>query len=437
MTAELKINAHFFPLLSDESRYEIIFGGAGSGKSHFTAQKIILRCLDAKQGKHRILVCRKVHRTIKESVFQNILSIIIELGLVGKVRANYSDLSFTFPTGSKIIMVGLDDVVKLKSIAGITSIWIEEATELEKYDFDQLDLRLRGETSSYKQIILTLNPIDENHWIKQTLIDTTDKAFVHHSTFIDNVFIDEEYKKMLEERVALDENLYRIYVKGEWGVTRTGAEFFPQFKVNRHVTNEIKYDPTLALHITFDFNVVPYQTLLVFQIIKDGAQYTIRGITEICSRNPKNTIEDVCEIFSAEFPEHRAGVYIYGDPSGRARNMTDKQNRTNVEKIESLLRKYLHNSSNRFLYSHPLIIERKNFVNRCLAEREPIQIMFHSDMQNTIADFTYLQEDADGTKLKKRVYDKMTGEVYEKYGHTSDAFEYFITSAFQAFFKRN
>ena len=42
---------------------------------------------------------------------------------------------------------GLDDVEKLKSIYDITGIWIEEASELEEGDFNQLDIRLRTDLS--------------------------------------------------------------------------------------------------------------------------------------------------------------------------------------------------------------------------------------------------------------------------------------------------
>jgi phage terminase large subunit len=46
-------------------------------------------------------------------------------------------------TGSDIIFRGLDDVEKIKSVSGVTRIWLEEATEADKKDFDQLDIRLR------------------------------------------------------------------------------------------------------------------------------------------------------------------------------------------------------------------------------------------------------------------------------------------------------
>ena len=69
-------NDMFYPLYNNQNRYLVLMGGGGSGKSVFTAQKIIYRILSEEQ--HRILICRKVARTIRESVFALIRGIISE-----------------------------------------------------------------------------------------------------------------------------------------------------------------------------------------------------------------------------------------------------------------------------------------------------------------------------------------------------------------------
>ena len=80
-------------------------------------------------------------------------------------------MTITHLNGSQIIFAGLDDVEKLKSIDNITMMWIEEASEINQADFHQLDLRLRGATKYYKQIIFTFNPVDINHWLKKRFFD--------------------------------------------------------------------------------------------------------------------------------------------------------------------------------------------------------------------------------------------------------------------------
>ena len=111
----------------------------------------------------------------------------------GVVTENKTDMSFMFSNGNEILTTGLDDPEKIKSIYNITSIWIEEATELEKGDFDQLDLRLRNDSDNYKQIILSFNPVSETHWIKAEFFDKPiENCTLLHSTFKNNKFLDKD-----------------------------------------------------------------------------------------------------------------------------------------------------------------------------------------------------------------------------------------------------
>jgi phage terminase large subunit len=216
----------FVPAFVDQSRYQVLWGGAGSGKSHIVARKILYRLLKEQDVKHNFLVIRKVDRTIKRSVFTLIRNIISRWGLVDQFDVNLTDKTITYkPNGSQIMFSGLDDVEKLKSIEGVTSIWCEEATELTQEDFEQLDLRLRGEHGCLKQIILTLNPISEQHWIKRIFFDDPMQGvFTLHTTYLDNAFIDDEYKMVMENKKKTNPRYYNIYALGNWG-TAEGLVF--------------------------------------------------------------------------------------------------------------------------------------------------------------------------------------------------------------------
>lgn len=209
----------FVPIFKDQSRYQVLWGGAGSGKSHIVARKILYRLLKEQHVKHNFLVIRKVDRTIKRSVFTLIRNIISRWGLADQFDVNLTDKTITYqPTGSQIMFSGLDDVEKLKSIEGVTSIWAEEATELTQEDFEQLDLRLRGEYDCLKQIILTFNPISEQHWIKGMFFDDPiEGVFTLHTTYLDNQFIDDEYKMVMENKKKTNPRYYNIYALGNWG----------------------------------------------------------------------------------------------------------------------------------------------------------------------------------------------------------------------------
>lgn len=216
----------FVPMFKDESRYQVLWGGAGSGKSHIVARKILYRLLKESHVKHNFLIIRKVDRTIKRSVFTLMRNIISIWGLTKDFDINLTDKTITYiPTGAQIMFSGLDDVEKLKSIEGVTSIWVEEATELTQEDFEQLDLRLRGNHGAVKQIILTFNPISEQHWIKKVFFDDPiEGVFTLHTTYLDNHFIDDEYKMVMENKKKTNPRYYNIYALGNWG-TAEGLVF--------------------------------------------------------------------------------------------------------------------------------------------------------------------------------------------------------------------
>ena len=211
-------NECFLPLFFDEHRYLVLKGGGGSGKSIFAGRKLLERATT--EPGHRILVCRKVARTIRESCFEQLCGQVMDHYPDSGYRFNKSDMNITFANGSKILFAGLDDVEKLKSIYDITMIWIEEASELEEGDFNQLDIRLRTDFPFYLQMIISFNPISITHWLKKRFFDKRDpRATVHESTYKDNRFLTEEAIKTLEAFKERDEYYYMVYCLGQWGVT--------------------------------------------------------------------------------------------------------------------------------------------------------------------------------------------------------------------------
>lgn len=92
-----------------------------------------------------MLVVRKVARTLKDSCFQMVLDTLSHFQLTSSCRINNTTLTIELPNGSIFLFKGIDDGgEKIKSIAGITDIIIEEATEITQDEFSQLDLRLRA-----------------------------------------------------------------------------------------------------------------------------------------------------------------------------------------------------------------------------------------------------------------------------------------------------
>ena len=210
----------FYPLLLDYShRWEIYMGSAGSAKSYFITQKLIIR---ACREKIKILVCRRTATTIRNTCFSLFKDIIAKWHLSEFVKIRETDFNIRFPNGSEIIFIGLDEETKLLSLNGIGTIFIEEVFEVPKSIVEQLNLRLRGETEN-KQIIMAFNPISKNHWLYDFCEVSPPNSFIYtHSTYKDNPFLDKENYNALEEMAVRNPTKYRVYGLGEWGVDADG-----------------------------------------------------------------------------------------------------------------------------------------------------------------------------------------------------------------------
>lgn len=229
-------NQAYLPLLTDEEhRYLVLYGGAGSGKSVFAVQRFLMRLMA--KPLCNLLVVRAVGDTNRNSTYALFRQIINRWGLNSLFKCSDSELRIVCQNGNSVIFKGLDNAEKLKSVTfpkgELTDIWIEEASEIEEADFNQLDVRLRG-LGSHKQIVLTFNPVSILHWLKKRFFDRRDpRAAVLKTTYRDNRFLDEDYKTTLESYRETDPYYYAVYCLGEWGVL--GQTVFDARKVTERL----------------------------------------------------------------------------------------------------------------------------------------------------------------------------------------------------------
>ena len=194
-------------------------GSAGSAKSYFITQKLIVR---ACSEKIKILVCRRTGATLRHTCFSLFKDIIAKWQLTQFVNIRETDFNIKFPNGSEIIFIGLDEETKLLSLNGIGVIFIEEAYEVPKPIVEQLNLRLRGSTPN-QQIIMAFNPINKNHWLYDFCVDNPPTSFIFlHSTYKDNPFLNAEYVAELEELYIRNPAKARVFCRGEWGIDAEG-----------------------------------------------------------------------------------------------------------------------------------------------------------------------------------------------------------------------
>ena len=259
-------NDIYLPHLKDfTKRYEVYYGGAGSGKSYFVAQKLVIKALS---DRRKVLVLRKVGRTVKNSVFQLILDTLDLFHIKDKCKINKTDFSIELPNGSIFLCSGLDDPEKIKSIAGLTDAWLEEATEFTQDDFNQIDLRIRDPLAKDQQLILSFNPVSKASWCylqffaeNPELDEFRSKVEIVKSNYTNNPHLPQAYVDSLLLLKATNPVYYGIYALGDFGsLDKLVYSNWQKFEFNKE---DIKGDLIIGL----DFGYTNDPTALVAAIV--------------------------------------------------------------------------------------------------------------------------------------------------------------------------
>lgn len=250
---EFALNDHFFDFVHDwEHKFYFLVGGYGSSKSYHVAAKLIKKLLEEKR---KALVVREVFETIRESCYDLLEEVADTMGVSDLLTFTTSPMQVRFRNGSKIIFKGMDNPVKLKSLNGVSIVWIEECSEVKYAGFKEIIGRLRHPTLS-NHIILSTNPVSKGNWcykyffqdkkahtfilddeeLYKKRIIVKGKIYYHHSTVDDNFFVPQDYIEQLDDLQSHDPDLYRVARKGRFGVN--GRLVFPQFEV--HADEAIK-----------------------------------------------------------------------------------------------------------------------------------------------------------------------------------------------------
>jgi len=222
-------NDIYIPHLQNMSRTQIFYGGSSSGKSVFLAQRAVY---DVMNDGRNYLVVREVGRTLRGSVFSEIIRVINQWGLRSLFTINKSEMQIICTNGHQIIFAGLDDIEKLKSlvpaVGAITDIWVEEATETDRNTIKQLYKRQRGGDKDIpKRLTMSFNPILQSHWIYEEYFNNigwaddqteykSDELSIQKTWYIHNRFLTDEDMQDLENES--DIYFYQVYTLGNWGI---------------------------------------------------------------------------------------------------------------------------------------------------------------------------------------------------------------------------
>ena len=327
-------------------RIEVYYGGAGSGKSYGATQKIFLKAL---KHPRKVLVIRKIQRTIKDSIWALLISHLHASGFYNACKVNKSDFEIALPNGSVFLFKGLDDPEKIKSIDGITDIVIEEATELTEDDFTQLNLRLRA-AAPYLQIYLMFNPISKKNWVYDYFFVRAlpINVKVVKTTYQDNKFLSDEYRQELERLKDRNPAYYRIYALGEFATL--DKLVFPVYKTKIVSEDDVK---GLNRWIGLDFGYINDPSAIVWGHI-DTANKRIYVTGEYVRRGMKNNeIADVMRDLGLSKDKS------YGDSAERKSIDEIRDKGVNIEPTEKGKDSVIHGIQ--WMQQHELIVDERCF----------------------------------------------------------------------------
>ena len=155
------LNDHFYDFVDDWNyKFYFLVGGYGSSKSYHIAVKIIKKLLEEKR---KALVVREVFDTIRDSCYDLLQEVAEAMGVDEYLTFTSSPMQVKFSNGSRIIFKGMDKPAKLKSLNGVSIVWIEECSEVKYAGFKEILGRLRHPTLS-NHIILSTNPVSKGNW---------------------------------------------------------------------------------------------------------------------------------------------------------------------------------------------------------------------------------------------------------------------------------
>ena len=268
-----------------KGRYRVVKGSRASKKSKTTALWYIYNLM--KYPDANLLVVRKTFRTLKDSCFKELKWAVKRLKVEHLWDFTLSPLEAVYkPTGQRIYFRGLDDPLKVTSIAVdvgcLCWMWIEEAYEIMKEDdFNILDESIRGETPPglFKQITLTFNPWNERHWIKKRFFDAPPDADILAITtnYLCNEWLDAADLKVFETMRKNNPRRYAVAGLGNWGIV--DGLVYENFKEEAFTLESIKHCKS-AFGLDFGYTNDPSAFFVGFVDIENKKLYVWDEIYE-------------------------------------------------------------------------------------------------------------------------------------------------------------
>lgn len=197
-------------------RYKVYYGGRGSGKSWAVAQALIVM---SDMANIRVLCCREIQNSIKDSSYQILKDTAERLGIAGRFSFLESEIRHR-RTGARFIFKGLArNVQSVKSTEGIDIAWVEEAQTVSETSWETLIPTIRKPGS---EIWVTFNPLNaDDPTTKRFVENPPPGAYVRKINFDENPHFQPELRAEMEHDKAID---YEKYLHIWEGFPRTVSD---------------------------------------------------------------------------------------------------------------------------------------------------------------------------------------------------------------------
>jgi phage terminase large subunit len=233
----IDVNEKYAPIMSSDSRYYIVTGGRGSGKSY--SINLLLVLLTYEEG-HTILFTRFTLSSAYISIIPEFIDKIETLNIQEHFRITKDEIINRL-SGSKIIFKGIktssgDQTANLKSLTNVTTWVMDEAEELvDESIFDKIDLSVRN-LNRQNRVIMILNPVTKEHWIYSRFFEDKgvmessntikDNTTYIHTTYLDNLEnLSDSYLRQIEDIKQRRPDKYKHQMLGGWLQKAEGVIF--------------------------------------------------------------------------------------------------------------------------------------------------------------------------------------------------------------------
>jgi len=252
----------FKPLISENWRYKVYYGGRGSGKSWAFATALIELAISKRR---RILCTREYQNSIEDSVYKLISDFIDKYGyskIFSLTRTGINCLN-----GSEFVFTGLHrNINSIRSLEGIDYCWVEEAGIVSEESWEILIPTIRKEDS---EIWVSFNPENENDPAYRRFVkNKPENAFVRKVTWADNPWFPEVLRKEMEHDRAVDPDLYMHIWEGELRKLAVSQIFHGKWTIE-----DFETPADAQFYCGADWGFATDPTAIVRCFIRDGKLY--------------------------------------------------------------------------------------------------------------------------------------------------------------------